>query len=55
VYIHHFDKIQEIGAEPHINACFKHFYYFSLEFRMVDMMEFAPLDDMIKNLLDEEK
>jgi len=50
VYIHHFDKIQEIKAEPHINACFKHFYYFTLEFDMVDKKEFQPLEEMIKNL-----
>lgn len=43
VYIHHFDAITKIGAEPHINACFKHFYYFTLEFKLVEEKEFQPL------------
>ena len=54
VYVQHFDKIQEIGAEPHINACLKHFYYFSSEFKMVDSQEFAPIDEMLKGLLEKE-
>jgi len=43
VYIHHFDKITEIGAEAHINACFKHFYFFTQEFKLVDEKEFEPV------------
>ncbi|XP_032285593.1 MOB kinase activator 3C isoform X1 [Phoca vitulina] len=28
VYIHHFDSILSMGAEAHVNTCYKHFYYF---------------------------
>jgi len=51
VYLNHFDKIEEIGAEAHINACFKHFFYFTQEFKLVDEKEFEPLGDLIKSLL----
>jgi len=53
VYIHHFDKITDIGAEAHINACFKHFFYFSIEFKLIDEKEFEPLSDLIKKLMDD--
>ncbi|XP_003386188.1 PREDICTED: MOB kinase activator 3B-like [Amphimedon queenslandica] len=46
VYIHHFDKLIAIGAEAHINTCYKHFYFFVTEFKLVDPKEFEPLRDM---------
>jgi hypothetical protein len=33
----------ELGAEAHINACFKHFYFFTKEFALVDDQEYEPL------------
>lgn len=54
VYIHHFDKINEIGAEAHINAAFKHFYYFTLEFKLVDDKEYEPLEGLIATLTESE-
>ena len=33
----------ELGAEAHINACFKHFYFFTHEFNLVDDQEYEPL------------
>ncbi|KCV70754.1 maintenance-ploidy protein MOB1 (MPS1 binder 1) [Fonticula alba] len=53
VYIHHFEMIQEIGAEAHINACFKHFYYFTAEFKLVDEKELRPLEDFINSVIKE--
>ena len=29
--------------EAHINTCYKHFYYFVIEFNMVDPKELEPL------------
>ena len=29
--------------EAHVNACYKHFYYFVTEFGLVDSKEFEPL------------
>lgn len=43
VYIHHFDKLVAIGAEPHVNTCYKHFYYFVMEFNLIDKKELEPL------------
>ena len=35
VYVHHFDRLMQIGAEPHVNTCYKHFYYFVIEFGLM--------------------
>ena len=35
VYVHHFDRLMQIGAEPHVNTCYKHFYYFVTEFGLM--------------------
>ncbi|XP_059613170.1 MOB kinase activator-like 3 [Phlebotomus argentipes] len=46
VYIHHFDRIVSIGAEAHVNTCYKHFYYFVQEFELVSPKELEPLAEM---------
>eukprot|EP00040_Diaphanoeca_grandis_P039337 m.258805 g.258805 ORF g.258805 m.258805 type:complete len:215 (-) comp37105_c0_seq1:171-815(-) len=51
VYYHHFKKLAEIGAEPHVNTCFKHFYYFVVEFELIDTKELAPLTALTKSLI----
>lgn len=43
VYIHHFDRLVALGAEAHVNTCYKHFYYFVTEFNLVAEKEFEPL------------
>lgn len=56
VYIHHFDRVSQMGAEAHVNTCYKHFYYFVIEFNLMDHKELEPLvsgvikaeDDVIK-------
>lgn len=50
VYIHHFDKVVTIGAEAHVNSCYKHFYYFVMEFELLDTKEFEPLKELIQQL-----
>lgn len=50
IYIHHFDKLVGIGAEPHVNTCYKHFYYFVTEFNLVDKKELDPLKLMTERL-----
>ncbi|RHZ40807.1 hypothetical protein DYB26_016245, partial [Aphanomyces astaci] len=50
VYYSHFDKIVNLGAEAHLNSCFKHFMYFVTEFDLVDVREQEPLKDLIANL-----
>jgi MOB kinase activator 1 len=51
VYYSHFEKIVGLGAEAHLNSCFKHFMLFVTEFELVDKREQEPLKDLIKNLL----
>ncbi|KAK0090444.1 hypothetical protein PV325_000108 [Microctonus aethiopoides] len=46
VYIHHFDRIVAIGAEAHVNTCYKHFYYFVMEFDLINVKELEPLSEM---------
>ena len=50
VYVHHFDRIMSIGAEPHVNTCYKHFYYFVTEFDLINEKEFAPLQEMTRKI-----
>ena len=50
VYVHHFDRIMSIGAEPHVNTCYKHFYYFVTEFQLINEKEFAPLQEMTRKI-----
>ncbi|PAA48383.1 hypothetical protein BOX15_Mlig016477g1, partial [Macrostomum lignano] len=46
VYIHHFEHLVSVGAEAHVNTCYKHFFYFVNEFALVDKKELEPLKDM---------
>ncbi|BFZ04218.1 hypothetical protein BsWGS_07257 [Bradybaena similaris] len=50
VYIHHFDKLLAIGAEAHVNTCYKHFYYFVTEYNLIDKKELEPLKDMTERI-----
>ncbi|GAB6018508.1 MOB-like protein phocein [Chamberlinius hualienensis] len=50
VYIHHFDRLVAIGAEAHVNTCYKHYYYFVTEFNMIGQREFEPLCEMTKRI-----
>eukprot|EP00002_Diphylleia_rotans_P008148 TRINITY_DN1788_c0_g1_i1.p1 TRINITY_DN1788_c0_g1~~TRINITY_DN1788_c0_g1_i1.p1 ORF type:complete len:225 (-),score=62.32 TRINITY_DN1788_c0_g1_i1:206-880(-) len=53
IYYSHFQKIVSLGAEAHVNTCFKHFYFFITEFKLVDERETKPLEDLIANLIDQ--
>nr|XP_033811970.1 MOB kinase activator 3A [Geotrypetes seraphini]XP_033811971.1 MOB kinase activator 3A [Geotrypetes seraphini]XP_033811972.1 MOB kinase activator 3A [Geotrypetes seraphini]XP_033811973.1 MOB kinase activator 3A [Geotrypetes seraphini] len=50
VYIHHFDRIIQMGAEAHVNTCYKHFYYFVTEFNLMDNKELEPLKEMTSRM-----
>ncbi|XP_048395409.1 MOB kinase activator 3B-like [Stegostoma tigrinum] len=50
VYIHHFDRITAMGAEAHVNTCYKHFYYFVTEFDLTDERELEPLKAMTEKI-----
>ena len=36
MYLHHFDVLKTMGAEPHLNTCFRHFVLFVLEFELIE-------------------
>jgi len=50
VYIHHFDRLVAIGAEAHVNTCYKHFYYFVCHFDLVSECELEPLKEMTSHI-----
>jgi MOB kinase activator 1 len=51
MYLHHFQVLQEMGAEPHLNTCFRHFVLFVIEFDLIEHKELAPLQDLIDKLM----
>eukprot|EP00753_Platysulcus_tardus_P015233 PLAT493.2.p1 GENE.PLAT493.2~~PLAT493.2.p1 ORF type:complete len:230 (+),score=68.54 PLAT493.2:32-691(+) len=50
IYFSHFEHVVGLGAEAHLNTCFKHFIYFVREFNLVASKEQAPLAELIENL-----
>jgi len=51
IYTCHFEKMMELGAEAHLNTCFRHFVTFVHEFSLIDQQELAPLDSVITRLV----
>jgi len=51
IYHSHFQKIVGLGAEAHLNTCFKHFIYFVYEFKLIEPKELEPLRDLIDSLM----
>jgi len=50
IYYCHFDKIISLDLEIHLNTTFKHFYYFSKEFDLIENKEMVVLAELIENL-----
>ncbi|KAF5098853.1 hypothetical protein DV451_003204 [Geotrichum candidum] len=53
IYCHHFNQITELGLQPHLNTSLKHFVLFTRQFGLVDPAEFAPLQELITILLND--
>ena len=52
IYYCHFERMTALGAEPHLNTCFKHYMYFVYEFNLIpNKQELAPLQELIDKLL----
>jgi len=51
IYHSHFQKIVGLGADAHLNTCFKHFIYFVQEFKLIDPKEQEPLADLISAMM----
>ena len=43
IYAVHSDTVKQLGAEAHLNTCFKHFMFFILEFKLVNENEMKPI------------
>lgn len=54
IYHAHFQRIQRLGADAHLNTTFNHFLHFVLEFDLVDMKEMEPLKELIDSLIAKE-
>jgi MOB kinase activator 1 len=55
IYHHHFTQLQSLGAEAHLNTCFKHFLFFVLEYKLIKPQELAPLNQLINRFTAEEQ
>ena len=52
IYYCHFERMSSLGAEPHLNTCFKHYMYFVYEFNLIpNKQELQPLQELIDRLL----
>lgn len=49
IYYCHFREIEHLGAEAHLNTCFKHFYYYVREFDLMTAADLEPLQELIDN------
>lgn len=50
IYVLHFTSMQEMGAEPHLNTCFRHFILFVREFDLIEAAELAPLKELCEKI-----
>ncbi|CAG9464194.1 unnamed protein product [Pedinophyceae sp. YPF-701] len=51
MYHCHFRNVCALGAEAHLNTCFKHFMFFTIHFSLIDAKELAPLQELIDQLV----
>jgi len=50
VYIEHFERLQEAGAEAHTNTFYRHYYFFMKEHKLMEERDFAPLETLNEKL-----
>eukprot|EP01098_Paradermamoeba_levis_P002408 TRINITY_DN127_c0_g1_i1.p1 TRINITY_DN127_c0_g1~~TRINITY_DN127_c0_g1_i1.p1 ORF type:complete len:214 (+),score=61.30 TRINITY_DN127_c0_g1_i1:157-798(+) len=55
IYYKHMDEISKLNAQGHLNTCFKHFYFFVVEFQMLDEKDMEPMLAQIAKLTEEDK
>lgn len=51
IYHAHFPKVVGLGAEAHLNTCFKHFIYFVQEWSLIDSKELKPMEQLITEMM----
>jgi len=50
IYCHHWKNIVELEAEPHLNTCFKHFFYFAIHYELLALKDFEPVEELVKKI-----
>jgi len=50
IYHHHWEKVKSLNAESHFHTCFKHFYFFTSEFQMMDQKDLQPMQLLIEKI-----
>jgi len=55
VYCEHFSVIVGLGLESHLNTSFKHFVLFAKEFQLIEDKDFAPLQELVDSMLEQEE
>jgi len=50
IYHHHLDDIKRLGIDEQLNTSFRHFIFFSQEFKMIPPEQMQPLQDIIDQL-----
>eukprot|EP00823_Brevimastigomonas_motovehiculus_P004766 TRINITY_DN3262_c0_g1_i2.p1 TRINITY_DN3262_c0_g1~~TRINITY_DN3262_c0_g1_i2.p1 ORF type:complete len:281 (+),score=82.25 TRINITY_DN3262_c0_g1_i2:99-941(+) len=55
IYYSHFEKFASIGANGHLNTCFKHFIFFVLQFQLIQDKDMLPLKTIIDRMKAESK
>lgn len=55
IYCHHFDEINELGLQTHLNTSLKHFVLFCREFQLLAPKDYGPMDELVAKMLEEEK
>lgn len=51
MYCHHFDEINELGIQAHLNTSLKHFVLFCREFHLLQPKDYGPMGDLVSRML----
>jgi len=50
IYLTHMNEINDLQENAHLNTSFKHFIYFSDEFKLIPIKEQGPLSFLIEEM-----
>ncbi|ODV84535.1 hypothetical protein CANARDRAFT_29072 [[Candida] arabinofermentans NRRL YB-2248] len=51
MYCHHFDEVNELGLQMHLNTSLKHFVLFCNEFNLLSSKDYGPLDELVNKMI----
>lgn len=54
MYCHHFDEINELGIQTHLNTSLKHFVLFCREFNLLQPKDYGPMGDLVARMLQDD-